>query len=39
MKYIGVQRCTGKYTRAEYVQLEDFLFEDGKEDRLIEDYE
>lgn len=39
MKYICVQRCTEKYTRPEYVQLEDFRFEDGKENMLIEDYE
>ena len=39
MKYICVQRCTEKYTRPEYVQLEDFRFEDGKENMLIENYE
>lgn len=39
MKYICVQRCTEKYTRPEYVQLEDFRFEDGKENTLIENYE
>lgn len=38
MKYICVQRCTAKYTRPEYVQLEDFRFEDGKANMLIENY-
>jgi hypothetical protein len=37
MKFLCVQRCTGEYTRPEYVQLADFLFEDGGEtDRSIE---
>ena len=39
MKYICVQRCTEKYTRPEYVELEDFRFEDGKENDVIENYE
>lgn len=36
MKFLCVQRCTGEYTRPEYVQLADFLFEDGEADRSIE---